>query len=632
MTDLTKPFFGNPRETAKADKARAKRAVPYETTWLDEVLRGMFGETDPAGSLAESGALDADPIRAAAGEQKFAKKRTANSLGQAAGVAWDLSDMVNPVTLAAGGLASVMSMSNLPKGLSKTKKGRQAGAIRVGGADDLYASHAFNPYRANDIARDGYLRPPSIAVSGPEPNAFRPESPQFIFRAGAVDPAKNVGTMVNRDGYFANPTGIDYSTGKFDPASLANEINYYLNKARNEYGLNDLRLTEVDPLASQALAIGTSPAFKSFEEFEKLPEGRQALRGSHPDRQAYWRETEDQMYRLLTDKYGGPSMKDSNDYVKEIVKKYYRDPSILFPEELALLERARRSPSSMAEFKIYDKLDLGPNDAYVYLPKLGGSERSYEDLYGGLRDKGFQFVTPRELTGGQASDLGQAALHLPGTVPPSGEFQLPLRLDPSRETADYEQFLNFTQGKAGGGTPPLSITQPSIIPPKLDPETIPGLKPDVVDFLKVHDTPSEAKGTIDDLVSEGLLGPVDADDFYSAINKAWPKEPLPSMPDFPLAKAKTPVEIGTLSTHSVFESSIPASKKAQWEQILDNNEDYGLVAENAFKKYDIDPAFVPAIIDHLKHQQLMELHKDPNWQTILDKIIGATWGGMKPSK
>lgn len=626
MTDLTKPFFGNPLATAQGEKARKARLKPYETTWLDEFLRGMFGAEDPAGSLAESGALDADPIRAAAGEQAFAKKRMAGNVGQAAGIGLDLSSYANPVVAATGGVAALMGMSNLPKAIGKI--GKQRGAIRVGGNPDLYVSHATNPAKLDAIVKAGYLDAPSLGVSAREANDFAKDNPQFIFRAGAVDPNKNIGTMVNRDGYFENPRIRGYD-GEEQPEAFKREIARLLEGKSKPYNIPDLRLSQGWPGGGQSLAIAASPSFRSFEDYEKARGGARSL--LNPDsRASTWQDIDNTVLKLAY-KYDYASV---DDYVKDLTRRALGKEDLL-PGEPALWEQLKDSPSAMAEFKIYDKLGLNPNEAFMYLPKLPDRydlRRQYEKL----RDSGMPIITARELADPEVYDLSfSAAKKLADTVPPTGEFKLPPRLESGHplRSHDYNRFVEFMDPKAGGGTPPLSVAPSPAVPSKVDPDTIPGLKPDVVEFLKYHDSPADAKKTIDDILEQSSLAFPDADEFYAAIAKAWPGfTPPKKLADVPKLAKKTNLDIGTLSTHSVFESSIPPGQKAQWEQILANADEYGYVAEEAFKKYAIDPAFVPNILDHLKHQQVMELHKQPGWHDKLDKIIGATWGGMTPSK
>lgn len=404
MPDYSAPAFGNPNISRQGDKGRKNLARTYEDTWLDELLKGMFGSEEPSGSVL-------DPQRV--------EKAAANDAGQKLGV---LTNLV-PSKATLSGLAGLGAM----------------GAIRLRGAKDLIMSHASgNPA---GVARSGYLDSPSFGIHSRAPNDYSSANPLFIPRAGTVGPEIQSGTLINRDGYFANPSGrnkYDTLDTAYDHGQLADQVAEYERQALQNYGLKDTRLTQLWPGKSQGLSIGASPAFSSLKEFEKSPYGAQLLRGKAFDRQPAWNKLESDLFPL------------TQFDAQNIIAKYHRGEP-LTQYEAELLTKASRLPSAMAEFKMHDKLDLNPEDMMILAPSLTGTA----DL-AKFRDAGFQIRAPQHFFGPYTpKGYDEAWKRIPNAVTNKGEFVLPPALNPAGGTRyEKEVWNNFIEPKAGG-SPPL---------------------------------------------------------------------------------------------------------------------------------------------------------------------------------
>lgn len=454
MSDLTKPFIGYPQ--APRPKGPVKT---YEDTWLDSFLKGVMGE-DPSGSVLEDNRQS---------------KVDANRVGRVATVLGDLAIIpqalgaVAKVPAVAGAIQKIVGPTTalkVPPALAKS----QQGAITVGGPKDLYASHAFRPEKAPDIARSGFLDAPSIGISSREANDYAPHNPQFIFRPGLLDSNKQVGTLINRDGYFHNPTSQLWPGGPASNETLQESLQHLLAKNKKYYGLDDLRLGQGIPSAGQGLAIAASPAFKSFREFEKSPLGAGALRTSKRSRDASW----DKLNQELKDVHRvyGPD---------DLEQQFLRKPaSERTPAEQWMWDVASRQPSAMAEFKVLQQLPLTPADAAVFVPNINHSTlRNLTDL----RDAGFQFFTKGNFERGVSpalarmnEGLGQFAIpgsdetfkKLPGVASSTGELRVPKKLVEDMPKYDREAWLDFLNPRAGSSPP---VSKARFVPEPLVPMT-----------------------------------------------------------------------------------------------------------------------------------------------------------------
>lgn len=498
---MAEPFIGYPN----APKPKKGPIKTYEDTWLDSFLKGVFGEETPSGSVLEEG--------------REAKVRAGN-IGQAAGIASDFSSFIKPVALAGAGLAGLMSLPF--KETAKRVGGKQTGAIRVGGAKDLYASHATRPENVPDIVRSGYLDAPSIGISSREANDYSRSNPQFIFRAGSIDPEKQFGTLVNRDGYFSNPRSSPWPGAQGDAEFLKGEVASALKAAQRETpGVTDLRLGQMWPNASQGLSIATSPAYLSMKDFEKSAFGADLLRIPKSKREPYWvslsLDLKDEANRLGL---------DSTTYAKMLAEKHLKGQPMK-NYEAQLVARAARSPSAMAEFKMLEQLPLNPADQAIYVPSLG---INLDNLIP-LRDAGFQMFTKGNLldeAGNMSWAPETAAKRLANVPTPQGTFNIP---DPQKLVSwmkgdARERWLDFLNPGAGGSAPlSMSSRNAAAATPPINPMVPPKVKPwgadDLIATLEAKIKKPGAIEELPELMAPGLGGgkPV-TDNFSTALKKA----------------------------------------------------------------------------------------------------------------
>lgn len=308
----------------------------------------------------------------------------------------------------------------------------QAGAIRIGGRPDNMLSHAFNPAKSESIAEMGKLISPSLGITEARPNGYSLMSPQFIFKAGATDVKPLNGTLLNRDGYFSNPTGMkDGPDGKrvYDINKHAEDIMKADDEMHDTYGAKDWRLGQEMPPTGQSLSIMASPSFKSFAEFEAHPQGQGALSryvDSAGDAQPEWQKLDYMAQRL------GVQKPEARDMFRAVNTGHTPDK---WPDvQRKLWERAANSPSEMAELKLRENLPVNPENAFVFVPKLQLSNVAMLEQLMPLREKGFRFVNEGDLAGAANpyEDLANIAA-------PDGSFVFPPQL--SKEGTPWHDFI-----------------------------------------------------------------------------------------------------------------------------------------------------------------------------------------------
>lgn len=479
MTDVSLPFFGNPKESRKADKARERRKVAlYEDTWIDAFLKGMFGDDAPSNSVL-------DP--------QYDKNRTASEIGQRVGV---VTDIASPVK--AGLLGALPAL---------------AGAIRFKGAKDLVATHATNPDSLSKILESGKLKAPSIGITARQTNDYSSNSPQFVFAAGKTDPERIPGALINRDGYFSNPKG--------DHMSLEEEIKLNIMRARQTYGLNDQRLQQFFPGGSQGFAIGASPSFKSYKEFEQSPYGARLLRVPEKERSTYWNALE----RDLRDEAHWAG-KEVEDYARGIIKKMNDGTAEVarVPGHIAQLwDRAKNSPSAMAEFKLHEHLPISPADTALYIPRGAFTESTFRQLEG-YRDNGFKIFNPWNMM--NEKDFGRSPFEwegkrLPNVAKDDGTFSLPPNLmlpqkmygNPSSGMPSPHEFEMWNDFWGKQSAPPLPRTK--------NPPGMIGAGVHKLD-IEAFETPQEAEKAFQKLFDMGQFNEADFQAGLKAIDQKWP--------------------------------------------------------------------------------------------------------------
>lgn len=338
----------------------------------------------------------------------------------------DSAGFVPSGTVAKG--AALLGASTLPflRLLGKGAKGlppalasnKQSGAITIGGNPDNYLTHAFNPVKAGDIAQSEKLISPSLGISNGIPNDYNPHSPQFIFRPGAFDVNTHSGALLNRDGYFANPKGLveqPDGTYKYSPEEHIAEIMDADKAAAKTYGFQDWRLGQHEPGGSHTLAIGASPSFKSFAEFEASPLGQGALerydptKGSH---QPLWDEAKAAVKSEdLTDNHLRAMIMANN---KGHTPDQWEAPLT------DIWRKSEQAPSAMAELKFRENLPLNPQDAFIHVPKLMENNPGALSQLMDLRDKGYRFVPESDLVGHDNPSKALARI-----ATPEGTFDYP---------------------------------------------------------------------------------------------------------------------------------------------------------------------------------------------------------------
>lgn len=441
------PATANPHLLAQGRTARASLAKkqPYERTQLDAFLGGLFGDSSfdtPEGSVLDPAA---------------ASRNSTRNAGYLTGLAFQAPPVIRGGLKGAGALLKVPALekaasAGMGAGLPPAAMhGSQRGAVSLGGADDLLLTHAFDPRRTEAIAKDGFLRAPSLGITTANQPfeavqkgvgvGFNPLEPRFVFRAGAVNPETRRGTLINRDGYFANPSGRGLDGyGVPIEMDLGQEIAELLARQKRLYGLDDLRLGEGVPHSpNQALSIVSSPSFKSWREFENRQPGAETLRhGKTPEQLKRWRQLADQetgsTFMMRQDA-------DPADLALRLVRqankpqKDFRNAE-LYPNAASW---ASKAPSDMAELKILEHLPLHPADAFIWYPN--GEARAARAMAPFL-DKGFRVIGPDTLEqnglmkkavqsfgeGEYTHEIDDWARSLLQFVPPTGELKLPPRL------------------------------------------------------------------------------------------------------------------------------------------------------------------------------------------------------------
>lgn len=424
MTDPTKPFIGFPN----APKPKKGFRKVYADTWLDDFLKGLLGDTEPSGGTV------LDP------EDKSRRNRV-KDIGEQAGILTSIP-------------SQLLGLGALPL---------LGGAIRLGGAKDLVASHVSADPKA--LAKSGFLDAPSIGITANRGSAFASmRAPQLIFAAGKLDPMRqNYPTvLINRDAYIGSPSGRPGGGPKWDQGYFDHRWQSRMDEVKEAYGPGwpDLRMAHSFPTSGHGLAIAASPNFRSFREFERSPMGAQLLRKrAGVDAWAYQSALDKdiaEQARLV----GGLGL-SGHEYAKLLAKRYYnqgRDHLSNF--ELQLWDRASRSPSDMAELKHYGKVPLRPIDTAVYLGNDPFEFRNWE----GFRDAGFPMFTEFHLPHQSGRSMGSGIeKQLPKIANPHGTFTLPkdMRLperkipnggDPDK---DFAEAWNAFIAPRAGTSPPL---------------------------------------------------------------------------------------------------------------------------------------------------------------------------------
>ena len=261
----------------------------------------------------------------------------------------------------------------------------QIGAIRVGGAPDLYATHSVAPSslfsynekrvpggRAwqKELAGTLELSNPSIAIrSDTLSNPFGHDL-RLIPRQGAFDPATSASTLFNRDAY--TPRARDYegsiAAADFNKRVAGNgevrPVDRFAAKHRlverlfmdpaalhgterlpdaviddNVRAIFDGRVTRS---LGHDTAIAASPSFRSFRDFERSRAGAATLR-KEGDYDEYWREA-------LQDPLKGPINTQLNEVMGKLYRRHY--PNDAFPDDTELREaiiRFHAQPKALRE-------------------------------------------------------------------------------------------------------------------------------------------------------------------------------------------------------------------------------------------------------------------------------------------
>lgn len=496
-----------------------------------------------------------------------------------------ISDLLNLFPL-----ASALKGPKVARSLSVPRlEANQKGAINLGGDPKLYLNHATDSSAIPHIihsgkfaGKDGALIGPSLAVSHERGNAFKPDYPNFIFKAGFGDKIMGAGaTHVNRDGYFTNPMGskTDPSTGLkyFDPEFHAELLKYYQNKNIKAYGTPDLRLgQEAWSGKSQAGAIAFSPNFRTMKEFEESPFGAGALRrskGPHP--------ADNPSYKQY-DKWLGDNGLGQED-VLEIYRKLNRGLPLTQLEETAV-KLGRALPSEMSELKVPQLVGFKNTDAALYAPDSNFDLYNFESA----RDAGFPIVSKPDLARLDPSFSGDftasAEKMLYRLAPPQGGIWVPPRA-PVEPNGNSKTFMDFI-----AATPKHLPTSPSYTPPpkvfdmgakggKFDPgleiPTLGSFKPKPKLMPPLIPTPSAQKAASPELSqwleaqkpppltppkltlgSDGTLGPMMQ---FAPAKKGWTKGTGPEQP------GKVPkLQPGDVDLDNLFSPSFTASVDGQF--------------------------------------------------------------------
>lgn len=409
---------------------------------------------------------------------------------------------------------AVAGAKNLAVPRLQSKMASQLGAVRLGGQERAVASHSSPalPENIESIAQDG-LYAPSIGLSRGAGNAYSPNSPSLVWRAGALDrhfPHEAPSVTYNRDAYVWNPSrGWDKSIkDQWDEYMAFDTVERRLSKL-----MGDTRLTQMLPdQHSQSAAIIASPSFKDLKSWEESPFGYGALPNPH-DSADYGQRLADYQRKMseLRNGYGGlhPA---GEEFLTRLAKLANAD---LSPEMMAgnyfgeSYMAAKNAPSQLGELKIYaPSVPAGPGDASVYLPKSLGSPSRMSKLL----DQGYEIYDPRHLAGlaGDPSVTSRTSATMPvhllapstGKAPPSADEALrmyndlqPPKLWQGAETSPEMKTLSGEVDEDGF----------MVLPPQIPAQATSEL-PSLIDL------PTKVKNTFHDLTIKANSGKEFADE------------------------------------------------------------------------------------------------------------------------
>lgn len=298
----------------------------------------------------------------------------ANAFGEAAGLAGPLAAPKAP------GAAKALVNAVLEGPRAGSRAG-QIGAIRLGGAPDLYATHGVDPgslYHYNSRPKgqakwDKELSPtielsnPSIAIrSNTLSNPFGPDL-RLVPRQGAYDPATSASTLFNRDAYtpragaFEGKVAAQDSSwrreqevygGTVPPGGTAKSrlLDRLFMDPKALHGTEKLKDAVVDDSIRAVfdgsvtrhlghdVAIASSPAFRSFADYEKLASGAATLRNKEPYESYWFRALNDtkgagaqynDMFRKLHDKHDPANSSYSDKRLREVAVRFGMQPASL---------------------------------------------------------------------------------------------------------------------------------------------------------------------------------------------------------------------------------------------------------------------------------------------------------------
>ena len=264
-----------------------------------------------------------------------------------------------------GGLLSEIPFS--PMAMGKGALGAAlAGAIRRGGDPSLLAVHNMKGDPENIVkllSERRSISSPSVAISrNVSPYAV---APTLLFNPNSplLDPAMNpANRLYNRDAYTFRD--------RLAPRDL-----------RTGTERIDARFTEksATPEKGQGFAIGVSPDFRSFAEYERNPYGKGVLGNfSHED-------------MSISNKIAQAASKWRRQHAAEIKSGQFGDELNLIAllntaasqgDETAknILTKARSLPSNYGELKVAGEIPIGPRDvSAVLFPQ----HQSTDDWFGG---------------------------------------------------------------------------------------------------------------------------------------------------------------------------------------------------------------------------------------------------------
>jgi hypothetical protein len=583
-------FIGYPRAPKPAKGFRKT----YADTWLDDFIKGLLGDSEPSGGTV------LDP------EDKSRRNRV-KDLGEQASIVTSIP-------------SQLMGLGALPL---------LSGAIRKGGAKDLFAMHGTHASNLPKIAESGFLKSPSIGITSRRPNDYA-SGPQLIFAPDKTDPARVPGTLTNRDGYTYNP----FYSSKNDPELFKQEIENQIKDLNKFYGVDDLRLGQYFPGLSQGFSIGASPKFKSYAEFEQSPGGAAVLRMPERTQQPYWRGIE----RDLGENAELMRSPSPEQYAKELIKRALtHGPEHMTGFERQLWDRASRAPSSMAEMKVHGDLPINPKDTALFLPNwdVGTLEKAAQ-----FRDEGFQIFNPYNL----ARDFRGHKRDRPYNITPqsgdvyakrlarvpdarTGGFNLPKDKLLTSEDNVYpearEAWNDFITGGKAGGSPPL-------MPPKLGP------KSEIESWLSDFDDPKLAEGQLQIKYENGSITDQEYEAGVKFLDKKFPVKPLgkasESLADmFGIPKMKASAETKAALPDDWTKGMNPDSslqlskdKLPAFANLMNEADEYLITLEDFVKTHSVKPGLHDQLMDKTWELYLKGLHDQPSWHKKLETALTET--------